>query len=274
MPEAALTHHGTEASRQPSAGPRVAVVTGGAGGIGRAVVAALADAGHSVAVADRAGAGAEDVAGLLTAGGHTAFGCAVDVADAAAVAALVARAEAELGPLSLAVAVAGVLRPGPAVSLADDAWRESFAVNADGVFNLVRAAARAMRPRRRGAIVAVGSNAAHVARTGMGAYAASKAAAAAFVRCAGLELAGDGIRCNLVSPGSTDTAMHASLWDDGDATRRSLRGSPEHYRVGIPLGRIAQPEDVADAVVFLASDRARHITMQDLVVDGGATLGA
>ena len=108
----------------------------------------------------------------------------------------------------------------------------------------------------------------------MAAYAASKAAATMLIRCLGLELAAAGVRCNVVSPGSTDTAMHEALWADGSAAHRSIAGSPEHFRVGIPLGRIASPADVADAVLFLASDRARHITMQDLLADGGASLPA
>lgn len=108
----------------------------------------------------------------------------------------------------------------------------------------------------------------------MAAYAASKAATAMFVRCLGLELARSGVRCNLVSPGSTDTEMQRSLWRDDAAEQRVVDGDPASYRVGIPLGRIADPEDIAEAVVFLAGDRARHITMQDLYVDGGATLRA
>jgi 2,3-dihydro-2,3-dihydroxybenzoate dehydrogenase len=108
----------------------------------------------------------------------------------------------------------------------------------------------------------------------MAAYAASKAAAAHFTRCLGLELAGLGIRCNVVSPGSTDTPMQRALWTDDAGVEAVVAGRPDLFKPGIPLGRIAAAEDVADAVVFLASDRARHITMHDLYVDGGATLRA
>lgn len=108
----------------------------------------------------------------------------------------------------------------------------------------------------------------------MAAYAASKAAAAAFTRCLGLELARHGIRCNVVAPGSTDTPMLTGMYHDTDAARHSIDGVPADFRVGIPLGKLARPADVADAVAFLLSDRAGHITMHDLVVDGGATLGA
>lgn len=192
-----------------------------------------------------------------------------DITDPEQVDAAVGRIEHELGPIDVLVNVAGVLRTGPVAELSTDDWTHVFAVNAGGVFHTVQAVARRMIPRSRGTIVTVASNAAGVPRVGMAAYAASKAAAVMFTRCAGLELARHGIRCNVVSPGSTNTAMQAGL--DPQAV---LEGDPSTYRVGIPLGRIADPDDIAEAVLFLASDRARHITMQDLYVDGGATLRA
>jgi 2,3-dihydro-2,3-dihydroxybenzoate dehydrogenase len=131
-----------------------------------------------------------------------------------------------------------------------------------------------MVPRRRGAVVTVASNAARTARVDMAAYAASKAAVTAYTKCLALDVAEYGIRCNLVAPGSTDTPMLTSLWAGADAARSSVEGVPGAYRVGIPLGRLARPSDVADAVLFLLSDRAAHITMHDLTVDGGAALGA
>jgi 2,3-dihydro-2,3-dihydroxybenzoate dehydrogenase len=120
----------------------------------------------------------------------------------------------------------------------------------------------------------VASNAAGVPRAEMAAYAASKAAAAHFTRCLGLELAPRGIRCNVVAPGSTDTAMLRSMWAEGQGAQSTIDGSPQHYKIGIPLRKLAQPEEVAEAVLFLASNRASHITMQDLYVDGGAALRA
>lgn len=160
---------------------------------------------------------------------------------------------------------------------AGDVWRRTFAVNADGVYFVSRAVAARMVERRRGVIITVGSNAASVPRMGMAAYAASKAAAAMFTRCLGLELARYGIRCNVVSPGSTDTPMQWALWEGDDPARARdtvIRGDLAAFRTGIPLGRLADPGDIAEAVLFLASDHARHITMQDLLVDGGATLHA
>ncbi|NUO99808.1 MAG: 2,3-dihydro-2,3-dihydroxybenzoate dehydrogenase [Nonomuraea sp.] len=244
----------------------IALVTGAAQGIGAAVCAALTGAGAKVAAADlRAGPGGDGVPYRM------------DVRDPADVERVVTAVERDLGPVGILVNVAGVLLPGDVDETDDDRWRQSFAVNADGVFHVSRAVARRMTPRGRGVIVTVGSNAAGVPRVGMAAYAASKAAARMFTRCLGLEVARHGIRCNVVSPGSTDTAMLRALWagaDPDEALSATLSGDPSAYRVGIPLGRVADPADVADAVLFLCSERARHITMHDLLVDGGATLRA
>lgn len=218
---------------------------------------------------DRDAGAASAVAASL---GGTATGRGLDVTDRTAVGDVVAAVEAEDGPIGILVNVAGVLHAGHAVDTDDDAWDRTFAVNTTGVFLVSRAVARRMRPRGTGSIVTVASNAAGVPRVGMAAYGASKAASASFTRSLGLELAPHGIRCNVVAPGSTDTAMQRALWTDDDAEARTIAGDPATFRAGIPLGRIAAPDDVADAVRFLVSDRARHITMHDLYVDGGATL--
>ncbi|MFI9454241.1 2,3-dihydro-2,3-dihydroxybenzoate dehydrogenase [Amycolatopsis sp. NPDC052450] len=241
---------------------KVALVTGGARGIGAAVVDGLVGAGAIVAAVDLTEGPSRD--------GVTSF--VADVGDSAAVARVVDEVERELGPIGIGASVAGVLKPGSVCETSDEDWAATFAVNSTGVFTVLREISRRMVPRRSGVLVTVGSNAAGVPRAGMAAYAASKAAATMLTRCLGLELAGSGIRCNIVSPGSTDTEMQRLLWTDENGADRVIAGNPEQYRVGIPLGRIAEPGDIADAVLFLASDRARHITMQNLYVDGGATL--
>ncbi|GAA3486265.1 2,3-dihydro-2,3-dihydroxybenzoate dehydrogenase [Streptomyces cremeus] len=254
---------------------RVALVTGAGQGIGEAVVRALAARGATVAATDRAAAGVEALAAELAGAGGPGRVVAyrLDVTDAAAVDAVVARTEDELGPLDLLVNVAGILRTAPATELTDQDWADTFAVNTTGVFHTSRAAAARMAERRKGCVVTVASNAAGIPRTGMAAYAASKAAAAMFTKCLGLEVARSGVRCNVVAPGSTDTPMLRGMGEGRpDAERALIDGDLASYKNGIPLGRIAQPEDIADAVLFLASDRARHITMQDIYVDGGATL--
>jgi 2,3-dihydro-2,3-dihydroxybenzoate dehydrogenase len=252
---------------------KVALVTGAAQGIGRAVAAALAERGALVAAADKQAAGVQALVEELRAGGHQAAAFPTDIRDSGAVEAMVERIEQELGPIDILVNVAGVLRTGPIESLSDEDWADTFAVNANGVFYVSRAVVRRMASRRCGAIVTVASNAAGVPRMQMSAYAASKAAATMFTKCLGLEYARYNIRCNVVSPGSTDTAMQRALWADDHGAQAVIAGNLEQYRLGIPLGRMAQPSDIADAVLFLVSDQARHITMHDLCVDGGATLG-
>ena len=253
---------------------RIAVVTGAARGIGTAVTAALAGQGALVAAVDVDADAVEESAAAHRAGGRRVLGFGADVSDPAAVDRVVADTERLLGDIGILVNVAGVLRPGPVLETSDADWTATFAVNTTGVFLLARAVARRMVPRGAGSIVTVGSNAAGIPRTGMAAYAASKAAATMFTRCLGLELAAHGIRCNIVSPGSTDTDMQRALWTDERGAERVIAGSLQDFRTGIPLGRIADPADIADAVAFLVSDQARHITMHDLYVDGGATLRA
>ncbi|MFD0886690.1 2,3-dihydro-2,3-dihydroxybenzoate dehydrogenase [Streptosporangium algeriense] len=247
---------------EPGLSGAVALVTGAARGIGAAVTTALVRAGAVVAGVDLLPEPWEDRDEKVTR-------LVADVTDPARMETVVEEVEDLLGPIGVLVNVAGILRTGAVTDFGEDDWNRVFAVNASGVFHVSRAVARRMVPRRAGTIITVASNAGGVPRMGMAAYAASKAASAMFTRCLGLELAEYGIRCNVVSPGSTETVMQAGL------DRRSvLEGDPATFRVGIPLGRVADPADIADAVTFLASDRARHITMQDLYVDGGATLRA
>ena len=251
---------------------RTALITGAAHGIGAAVARALAAEGARVVGTDLDLLGMRRLVTELRHCGYDAHGRALDVRDTAAVEAAVAEVEDVVGPIDVLVNVAGILRAGPVLDLDDDAWRELLDVNLGGVVRCSRAVAGPMASRCRGAIVTVASNAAGVPRMHMAAYAASKAAAAHFTRCLGLELAGSGVRCNVVSPGSTDTRMQRMLWDSPGAAEATVRGRLDLFKTGIPLGRIAAPDDIAAAVLFLASDRARHITMQDLYVDGGAAL--
>lgn len=273
---------------------RVVLVTGAAGGIGAAVVHAFAAEGYVVVAADldrptvpahpaeapHGGTAPVPAAAPRTPGAVVPV--RLDVTDEQDVARLVRWVEDEVGPLEVLVNAAGVLRPGVVTesSLAD--WLRMLAVNATGVYLVSREVARRLSSRRRGAIVTVASNAAGVPRVGMAAYAASKAAASSLTRSLGLELAPYGVRCNVVSPGSTRTPMLAALAGspgpddvpvlDEPAEARVVAGAPQDFRLGIPLGRLAEVQDVAAAVVFLASDAARHITVHELVVDGGATL--
>ncbi|MBQ1081862.1 SDR family oxidoreductase [Nocardiopsis sp. B62] len=244
----------------------VAVVTGGASGVGRAVAVDLARHGARIAAVDIDPEGLDQTVRSLEGGGLALAG---DVTDTGGVEALFDQVEAELGPVTLVVNAAGTLATGPLAECADQDWHRMLAVNATGVFVIGREIARRMGPRGHGSLITVASNAAGVPRANMAAYAATKAAAVALTKSLGLELAPLGVRCNVVSPGSTDTPMLRAMTPDPQAL---ITGDPAHFKVGIPLGRLGQPEDVAAAVRFLASDAARHITMHELYVDGGATL--
>lgn len=249
-----------------------ALVTGAAQGIGRATALALARAGAYVIASDVSVEGLSTLRAELANGDLPGEVRALDIADRSAVDKLIDEVERRR-PISLLASVAGVLHPAPVLALDPEHWRATFAVNCDGVFHVCQTVARRMAERRTGAIVAVSSNAARTPRVEMAAYAASKAACSMFVRCLGLELASLGVRCNLVAPGSTDTPMQRALWRDERAAEHVIAGAPERFRVGIPLARIAEPDDVVSAILFLLSDQARQITMHELVVDGGATLG-
>jgi 2,3-dihydro-2,3-dihydroxybenzoate dehydrogenase len=252
----------------------VALVTGAARGIGFAVCQALAGEGMRVAALDRDEVALRAAVAALRAEGLEVLGFPVDVSDSQSVEQTVASVESSLGPIATLVSVAGILRVGPVCDFSDQDWADTFASNVSSAFYVCRSVAKRMVARRAGTIVAVGSNAASVARVDMAAYAASKAALRSFIQCLGLELSEFGIRCNVVSPGSTDTGMQRAFWSDEQGASEIIAGNPHTYRAGIPLRRMATSEDVAHAVLFLSSQRARHITLHDLRVDGGATLGA
>lgn len=251
----------------------VCLVTGAAQGIGEEVARCLAAHGASVALMDCNAERVSRVANEIRAAGGCAVTAPADVRDAAAIDSVLEHVEHELQAIDILVNVAGVLRAGPVATYTEEDFATTLAVNVVGVFLVSRAVALRMIPRRSGSMVTVGSNGAGVPRMNMAAYTASKAAATAFTKSLGLELAQYGIRCNVVSPGSTDTQMQRALWTDAYGRDEVIAGSLDGFRVGVPLRKLAQPKDVANAVLFLASDHASHITMQDLYVDGGAALG-
>lgn len=245
----------------------VAIVSGANSGIGKAIALTLLRANYQVAMLD--------VYFDSWTNEQEAFTYICDITKPNQVEETVSKIECELGPVCALVNSAGVLVVGSAIESDIDEWNQVFAVNATGVFLLSIAVAKRMTHRRSGSIVTIASNAARIARSGMAIYAASKAAATHFTKCLGLEVADKGIRCNVISPGTTDTPMVSSMIHAGAITKDMImHGSDESYRPGIPLKRIATPNDIASVVCFLLSDDARHVTLQDWVVDGGATLGA
>lgn len=250
---------------------RVLVATGAASGIGRAVALRWARSAGRVALLDIDEPGLAQTAALVRDAGGEALALSTDVTDADAVDAAVEAAVAAFGRPDAVASAAGVLTPGRLTEITAADWQRQFAVNTTGVLHLLQSTLPVLVDG--GAVAVVSSNAARVPRAGMGAYAASKAATSALVRCVGLEVASRGIRCNVVEPGSTRTPMQRDLWPDpvaGEAA--ALVGDPENHRIGIPLGRIGEPDDVAALVEFLLSPQARHLTLQQIYVDGGASL--
>ena len=250
-----------------------AIVTGAAGGIGAAVARVLAARGTAVVAVDRDAENLRESVEKIAADGGRIEAVPADVTEPDEVEAAVARADELFGPIDYLVNAAGILRIGAAVELSERDWSDTLAVNATGVFLMSGAVVRRMLPRRNGALVTVVSNAAGTARVSMSAYAASKAAAEMYTKCLGLEVAEHGIRCNLVAPGSTETPMLVGMWEDESGRDATINGSLGTYKAGIPLRKLADPRNIADAVAFLLSDQASHITMHTLTVDGGATLG-
>ncbi|MDO4638008.1 MAG: 2,3-dihydro-2,3-dihydroxybenzoate dehydrogenase [Lautropia sp.] len=247
------------------------LVTGTAQGIGLRIAQRFVQAGAEVIGLDRQpAAGGND--GKSAA--HTFEQIQLDLTDTAAIARVCEQLKARWPTLDVLVNAAGVLRMGGLDSLTSEDWDACLDVNVTGPFHLIQQWAPVFKAQRRGAIVNIASNAAVVPRIGMLAYCTSKAAMVAMSQTVALELAPFGVRCNIVSPGSTDTPMLAGMLGDPAGQRRLVEGLPEQYKLGIPLGKIGKPDDVADAVLFLASDQAGHITMQQIVIDGGATLGA
>ncbi len=251
----------------------VAVVTGAGRGIGWAVASALAKARTKLAIVDIDGNGLEKARTVL-ANDTEVFARALDVTKQDAVQTFVSEVQARFGKIDFLVNVAGIQRLGLLTELTEADFDATFAVNVKGVFLMTQAVARCMAERKNGAIVTISSNAALVPRVKQGAYCASKAAVSHLMRVFALELGPSGIRCNCVDPGATETDMIRNMVATMGMGDLLLRGSLESFRVGTPLQKNAQVEDVANAVLFLLSDQAGHITMHDLVVDGGSSLGA
>ena len=245
---------------------RVLLVTGAASGIGRATALRAAAAGHAVAVGSFAGDpyDATAVVDQIRAGGGRALAVPADVRDSEEMAAAVATTVAELGGLDAVVANAGVLKRAPLDVLTDDDWHHILDIDLTGVMRTVRAAARVLPAA--GAIAIVSSIAGGaVGWAGHTPYTAAKAGLLGFLRSAALELGPRGIRINAVLPGVIESPQSLDpVNSGGPAGLQSSAGA-------IPLGRVGQPEDVADAILFLLSDAARYVTGQSLTVDGGLT---
>lgn len=225
---------------------RAIVVTGAGSGIGRAAAARLRQDGATVFGVDQAGD-----ADLL-----------IDVTTPGSAARIVDAAEDAMGAIDGVVACAGISRAEPLAGHSDALWDQTLAVNVTAVFHLIRAAIPALRASGRGRIVTIGSVMASFGASGLVAYSASKHAVLGMTRAMAAELGADGITVNCVQPGAIETPMTATAFENPDF--RSF------WRGKAALGRLGQPEDVADVIAFLVSDDARFVSGHGIFVDGGA----
>jgi 3-oxoacyl-[acyl-carrier protein] reductase len=251
-----------------SLGKRVVIVTGAGIGIGQATAKAFAALGDHVVVTDILDAEGEGVVrDILTAGGSAEFRH-YDVRSTDAANRLVADVEARFGKIDVIVANAGIAHRTPLDKLSDDKWDLTMDVDLKGIFKLVRAAAPGMRARQSGSIIALSS----IMGVAYGwdehvHYSAAKSGVVGLVRGLAVELAKDGIRVNGIAPGYIRTAQLLS--EENSLGPAGAEKAAEF----IPLGRLGEPEDIADVIAFLASKGARYMTGQVLVVDGGLLVG-
>lgn len=234
----------------------VALVTGSTRGIGLAIARTLHDAGAAVAVVGRNERQAAEVAASF---GERAVGVGLDVTDRARLEDGLRRAEAALGPISILVNNAGITRDNLLLRLTDDEWDAVLQANLTAAFLTTRLVLKGMMKRRGGRIINITSIVGLTGNKGQANYAASKAGLIGFTKSVAKEYASRGILANCVAPGFIETDMTAALPTEASAALFEQ----------IPLGRFGVPDDIARAVLFLASDWARYITGQVLVVDGG-----
>ena len=243
---------------------KTALVTGGSRGIGRAIVEALAREGASVAFVYKSSAEtANQLVAELQERQRQALAFQADVKQKAEADRVVEQVLEKWEKLDILVNNAGVIRDGLLATMSEDQWREVIETNLTSVFNFCHAAVRPMMSARYGRIVNMSSVAAEFGNTGQTNYAASKGGIEGFTRCFATEIARRGVTVNAVAPGFVET----------DMTQAVRNAAGDQIVKKVPLRRLGKPDDIASAVLFLASDEASYITGQVLRVDGGLTLG-
>jgi len=241
---------------------KVALVTGAGRGIGKAIATRLAAEGARVAIADvdaaTAAATAEEI-------GHGAIAVKMDVTDTASVRSGVEEAAKRLGPIDVLVNNAGWDKVEPFVKSQEETWDRVLAINLKGPIRCTRAVLDSMIERRAGKIVSIGSDAGRVGSSGEAVYSAAKAGVIGFTKTLAREMARYGINVNVVCPGPTNTPLLQEIAGGNEKLLAALKQA-------IPMGRTGEPDDIAGAVVFLASDDAGFITGQTLSVSGGLSM--
>jgi 3-oxoacyl-[acyl-carrier protein] reductase len=243
---------------------KVAIVTGAAKGIGRAIASDLAGFGASVVIADMDLGNAQKAAREIESEGGKAIAIKTDVSDSKSVDQMVRRTIEKFGKIDILVNNAGIMSRCTVMDMKGEDLDRTLEINLKGVFLCSQAVAKHMMERKSGKIVNVGSSLSSRGSacnlSGGGAdYCASKAAVQAFTRSLAMELSHCCINVNAVAPGVTNTPMHEGLWE----------GAKMYYENSVPLGRMGEPEDIADVVLFLVTDAARYITGQTIHVNGG-----
>jgi 2,3-dihydro-2,3-dihydroxybenzoate dehydrogenase len=257
---------------------KVVAVTGAASGIGRATVLGFSRQGARVALCDLNAAGLTEVVTMVQGAGGTARVVELDVSDQARATGAIDSIVHAWGRLDVLVNAAGINKSGPsshgpALNITDADWDRMLDVNLLGTVYCAQAAARHMMRQRRGRIINIASIAGAIPRLYEAAYGVSKAGVRMFTKCLALELARYEITVNAIAPGPTDTPMlQVAAGEDAQMRERMIAGIPERFRLGVPLGKLGQPEDVASAILYLASDEAHHVTGHLFNVDGMAQL--
>jgi len=243
---------------------KTVLVTGGGSGIGKAICMAFAAEGAQVACVDRNAQEGTATVDAIRALGREALFIAADVSDAAQVQAYVRETRAAFGRIDVFANNAGIEGAVlPLTEYPEETFDAVMSVNVRGVFLGLKYVLPVMKEQRSGVVINTGSTGSHVGSTGVCAYVASKHAILGLTRCAALEVASFGVRVNAICPGGTRTRMHQSLSDN--------RGKVEELAVNLatPNGRIAEPEEIAATVLYMASDHARHMIGQSIILDGG-----
>jgi NAD(P)-dependent dehydrogenase (short-subunit alcohol dehydrogenase family) len=242
---------------------KVAIVTGGGSGIGRAVALRFAEEDASVVLGDISEDSARNVAAEIVARGGKAVGLRLDVTDPQQMAAMVGAAKREFGRVNVLVTCAGVLEFGTVLETDLDKWNRVIGVNLTGTFLAAKAVIPAMAEVGGGSIVTFSSSTgAHDAAPGTVAYVASKGGVAMLTKCLALDHAAAGIRANAIAPGPTATPMLQSVMTADEM---------KSFGAAMPIGRLARPEELAAAALFLASDEASYVSGAVFAVDGGQT---